>query len=211
MIPTDIQNYIEKLASPQPTYLNELERETYQKTVLPQMISGYYQGRLLSMFSKLTRPRQILEIGTFTGFSTLCLAEGLLPEGQIHTIDINDEFTVLQNKYFEKSPYRNQIKQYVGNAREIIPRLSQQFDLIFLDADKRFYPEYFKLLVAQLNRGGLLLADNVLWYGKVAHKHIIDAETQALRKYNELLLADKSFEVIILPVRDGISVARKII
>ncbi len=208
MIDKILQEYLEKFTSPQPAYLDELERETYQKTVLPQMISGSYQGRLLSLFSKLTQPQQILEIGTFTGFSTLCLAEGLATGGQIHTIDINDEFTAIQNKYFELSPYRKNIIQYTGNARELIPQFEQKFDLVFLDADKRFYPEYFKLIVPKLKKGGLLLADNVLWYGKVMNPAVQDAETSALRTYNQILVNDNRFEVIILPVRDGISVAR---
>ena len=208
MIDKILQEYLEKFTSPQPAYLDELERETYQKTVLPQMISGRYQGRLLSLFSKLVQPQRILEIGTFTGFSTLCLAEGLATGGQIHTIDINDEFTAIQNKYFELSPYRKNIIQYTGNARELIPQFEQKFDLVFLDADKRFYPEYFKLIVPKLKKGGLLLADNVLWYGKVMNPAVQDAETSALRTYNQILVNDNRFEVIILPVRDGISVAR---
>jgi len=206
--PGNIQKYIEFFSSPQPELLNQLEKETYQKTVLPQMISGAYQGRLLSLISKLIKPESILEIGTFTGFSTLCLAEGLKENGKIHTIDKNDEFLNIQNKYFELSGYRNQIKQYLGNAREIIPQLDETFDLVFLDADKRYYPEYFDLILPKIKKGGVLLSDNVLWYGKVTDPEIKDAETTALKKYNELLLNDPRVEVIILPVRDGISLAK---
>jgi len=205
----DIQAYIEKWATPQSDLLHNLERETYQKTVLPQMISGEYQGRLLSLFSKLKQPQQILEIGTFTGFATLCLAEGLAKNGTIHTIDKNDEYLALQNKYFEQSKYRSQIKQYTGNAREIIPAFTQKFDLVFLDADKRYYPDYFEMILPKMNPGALLLSDNVLWYGKVTQTaRANDAETLALQKYNEILANDSRVEVLILPVRDGISVAR---
>jgi predicted O-methyltransferase YrrM len=179
--PGNIQKYIEFFSSPQQELLNQLEKETYQKTVLPQMISGAYQGRLLSLISKLIKPESILEIGTFTGFSTLCLAEGLKENGKIHTIDKNDEFLNIQNKYFELSGYRNQIKQYLGNAREIIPQLDETFDLVFLDADKRYYPEYFDLILPKIKKGGVLLSDNVLWYGKVTDPEIKDAETTALK------------------------------
>ncbi len=210
MINEDIKEYIEVFSSPAPDYLKELERETYIKTVLPQMISGEYQGRLLSMFSKLVRPLNILEVGTFTGYSALCLAEGLAPGGKLHTIDINEEYKYLQDKYFKKSGYRDQIIQYTGNAMEIIPQMDIKFDLIFLDADKKNYPAYYELVLPKLKKGGLLLADNVLWYGKVADPQINDPETDALRKYNEILVNDPAMEVIILPVRDGISLARKL-
>ena len=206
--PGNIQEYIELFSTPQPELLNQLEKETYQKTVLPQMISGAYQGRLLSFISKLINPESILEVGTFTGFATLCLAEGLKKNGKIHTIDKNDEFLQIQNKYFELSGYRDNIKQYLGNARDIIPELNETFDLVFLDADKRYYPDYYNLILPKIKTGGLLLADNVLWYGKVTDPEITDAETLALKKYNELLLNDPRVEVIILPVRDGISIAR---
>ena len=203
-----IQSYIEQNASPQQDLLNELEKETYQKTVLPQMISGRYQGRILSMFSKLIRPKNILEVGTFTGFSTLCLAEGLATDGTIHTIDKNDEFQPLQQKYFERSPYHKQIKTYLGNALEWIPQLNFKFDLAFIDADKKNYPAYFEMILPKMNQGGLILADNVLWYGKVTNPDAKDAESLALKQYNETQAKDPRVEVFILPVRDGISVAR---
>jgi len=208
MLSTKIKDYIENFSTPQSKLLDALEKETYQKTVLPQMISGAYQGRLLSLFSKIIQPQQILEVGTFTGFSTLCLAEGLSPNGMIHSIDKNDEYLSIQNKYFELSGYRKQIKQYTGDARELIPQLSYQFDIAFIDADKRNYPAYFEMIIPKMTRGGLIIADNVLWYQKVADPQVQDAETTALRLYNEVLSKDKRVEVIILPVRDGISVAR---
>ncbi len=211
MINDKIQDYIENFSDTPPLYLQELEKETYQKTVLPQMISGAYQGRLLSLISKLKQPENILEIGTFTGYATLCLAEGLQVNGLVHTIDINDEFKYLQDKYFENSGYKNQIKQYLGNALDIIPKMNNEFDLIFLDADKKNYPQYLEIILPKLKKGGLLLADNVLWYGKVADKQISDIETNAIRKFNEMIKNHSDLEVIILPVRDGVSVVRKIV
>ena len=208
IINENIQEYIESLVSPQSELLAKLEKETYQKTVLPQMISGHYQGRLLSLLSKLIQPKTILEVGTFTGYATLCLAEGLPADGKIITIDKNEEFKVIQDKYFELSPYRSQINQLLGNAREIIPGLNKKFDLVFIDADKRYYPEYYDMLLPKMNKGGLILADNVLWYGKVVQENAKDAETTALKKYNDILSQDERVEVLILPVRDGISVAR---
>ncbi len=199
--------YIENLTTPQSELLAALERETYQKTVLPQMISGHYQGRLLSLLSRLKQPKKILEIGTFTGYATLCLAEGLPPDGQILTIDKNDEFQAIQNKYFEQSAYRKQIHQIIGNARDIIPKLDATFDLVFLDADKRYYPQYFELILPKMTKGGLLISDNVLWYGKVVEPEPKDAETKAIKHFNELLADDPRVESLILPVRDGLSVA----
>jgi predicted O-methyltransferase YrrM len=208
IIDENIQEYIEIFNSKQSELLDDLVKETYQKTVLPQMISGAYQGRLLSLLSKIIRPKNILEVGTFTGFATLCLAEGLPEAGIIHTIDKNDEFVAIQNKYFQKSGFREKIKQYLGNAREIIPQMTQKFDLVFIDADKRYYPEYFEMILPKMNKGGIILADNVLWYGKVADADAKDAETNALKKYNKILAKDPRVEVLILPVRDGISMAR---
>jgi predicted O-methyltransferase YrrM len=208
IIDENIQEYIEIFNSKQSELLDDLVKETYQKTVLPQMISGAYQGRLLSLLSKIIRPKNILEVGTFTGFATLCLAEGLSDAGIIHTIDKNDEFVAIQNKYFKKSGFREKIKQYLGNAREIIPQMTQKFDLVFIDADKRYYPEYFEMILPKMNKGGIILADNVLWYGKVADADAKDAETNALKKYNKILAKDSRVEVLILPVRDGISMAR---
>ena len=209
MIDKNILEYIEAFSTPAPEYLKELERETYIKTVLPQMISGEFQGRLLSLISKIHKPNQILEIGTFTGYSTLCLAEGLDEDGQIHTIDVNEELKEIQDFYFNKSGYRNKIIQHQGNAMEIIPTLNKQFDLIFLDADKKNYPYYLELILPKLQKGGLLISDNVLWYGKVSDPDINDPETDALRNFNRLVKENPALEVLILPVRDGISIARK--
>jgi len=206
MIEPNIQNYIEQFSTEPPKYLKDLEKETYQKTVLPQMISGSYQGRLLSLISKLKHPENILEIGTFTGYATLCLAEGLRANGLVHTIDINDEFRYLQDKYFEISGYKNRIKQYFGNALEIIPEMDLSFDLVFLDADKKNYPEYLNIILPKIKKGGILLADNVLWYGKVVDTQARDAETSGIKKFNEQVKNHPDLEGVILPVRDGISV-----
>jgi len=207
IINEEVLDYIENLTSPQSELLAALERETYQKTVLPQMISGPYQGRLLSLLARIKQPQNILEVGTFTGYATLCLAEGLPPDGQIISIDKNDEFQAIQNKYFAQSAYRKQIKQIIGNAREVISDLPETFDLVFLDADKRYYPQYLEMLLPKMNKGGLLIADNVLWYGKVLEPQPKDAETQAIKQYNEMLADDDRVEAIILPVRDGLSIA----
>jgi len=210
MINKDILAYIEAFSAQAPAYLKELERETYIKTVLPQMISGEYQGRLLSFISKIHKPNQVLEVGTFTGYSTLCLAEGLDKKGKIHTIDINEELKEIQHKYFKKSGYKDKIITYTANALDLIPKLDISFDLVFLDADKKNYPAYFELIFPKLKKGGILIADNILWYGKVPKTEIKDPETNALRKYNRILKENPAMEVIILPVRDGISIARKV-
>ncbi len=208
MIPDNLEDYITRLAPPVSPLLAALERETYQKMVFPQMISGHYQGRLLSLIAKIHQPKLILEVGTFTGYATLCLAEGLASDGKIITIDKNDEFKALQDKYFEASGYRSQIEQLTGNARDLIPELNQDFDLVFLDADKRYYPQYLEMLLPKISSGGLLIADNVLWYGKVLDASAKDAETMAIKKYNQMVAAHLKLESLILPVRDGLSIAR---
>jgi predicted O-methyltransferase YrrM len=174
------------------------------------MISGAYQGRLLSLISKIINPKKILEIGTFTGYSTLCLAEGLDENGQIHTIDVNEELYDLQRKYFKKSPFNDNITQHLGNALDIIPKLDQEFDLIFLDADKINYPKYLELLINKLKKGGVLLSDNVLWDGKVLNEiSQNDISTKAIVEYNKLLNNKLEMDSVILPIRDGITISRK--
>lgn len=205
-----IEDYIIEHSEKEPELLQELNRETNQKILQPRMLSGHFQGRLLSMISKLIRPKYILEIGTYTGYSALCLAEGLAKDGELHTIDINEELFDFQKKYFERSDYKDQIKQHLGNAVEIIPELKKQFDLIFIDADKPNYPLYFQLCLEKLNKNGLLISDNVLWSGKVAEPlEKEDEATAALLKYNKLLAEDPGLETIILPVRDGLTLSRK--
>ncbi|QTD36319.1 class I SAM-dependent methyltransferase [Polaribacter batillariae] len=208
-LPEKIDNYIVEHSQQEPKILQELTKETWQKVLNPRMLSGAFQGRVLSMISKLTTPKNILEIGTYTGYSALCLAEGLAKNGTIFTIDKNEELETLQNKYFEKSEYRNQIKQLVGNALEIISTINEKFDLVFIDADKSNYINYFHLIIDKMNSGGIILSDNVLWSGKVVEKlDPKDTDTKVLLAYNKLLNEDTRIESILLPIRDGLTVSR---
>jgi len=207
-----ISDYIDKHSENEPELLQELNRETWQKILQPRMLSGHYQGRVLSLLSKLIRPKKILEIGTYTGYSALCLAEGLQEDGILHTIDINEELFDFQTKYFSKSEYSKNIKQHLGDALEIIPTLEGPFDLVFIDADKSNYPNYFNIVVDLMSPGGLLISDNVLWSGKVLEKvKKDDIDTAALIKYNNLLKDDKRIETVILPIRDGLTLSRKVV
>lgn len=209
-LPEEIDRYVELHSEPEPELLQQLNRETHLKVLQPRMLSGGYQGRVLSMISKLVNPRNILEIGTYTGYSALCLAEGMQAAGELHTIDINEELYDLQRKYFDRSPFGNQIRQHLGNALEIIPKLNMMFDLIFIDADKGNYPHYFELVMDKLNSGGIILSDNVLWSGKVTEPvKADDIETKALIEYNTLLKGDNRIETVILPIRDGLTISRK--
>ena len=206
-----LDEYLISNSQNEPSLLNELYRETNLKILQPRMISGPYQGRLLSLISKIINPTNILEIGTYTGYSTLCLCEGLKENGEIHTIDINEELISIQNKYFNRSNYRNKIHQYLGNALEIIPKLDNKFDLIFLDADKNNYPSYLEIVVDKLKIGGVLLSDNVLWNGKVLNEiSSKDVSSKAIDEYNKKLNKCKNMESVILPVRDGLTISRKV-
>ncbi|MBE9488904.1 MAG: O-methyltransferase, partial [Bacteroidetes bacterium] len=181
-----------------------------QKIMLPRMLSGHFQGRVLSMISKLVNPKNILEIGTYTGYSALCLAEGIQTSGELHTIDINEELYDIQRKYFDKSEYGHQIHQHLGNALEVIPKLNKTFDLIFIDADKENYSNYFNCVIDKLNSGGIILSDNVLWSGKVIDTLLPDdISTKALIEYNTLLKNDERIETVLLPIRDGLTISRK--
>lgn len=208
-LPENIDNYVVAHSQEEPKILQELTKETWQKVLNPRMISGAYQGRILSMISKLIQPKNVLEIGTFTGYSALSIAEGLPKDGTLFTIDRNEELAELQQKYFNKSRYTNQLKSYVGNAIEIIPTLHQKFDLVFIDADKSNYTNYFHLIIGKMNSGGIILSDNVLWYGKVAEKaDEKDEDTIALQAYNTLLNTDDRLETVMLPIRDGLTISR---
>ena len=208
-LPEKIDDYVISHSQNEPQILQELSKETWQKVLNPRMLSGAFQGRVLSMISKLVQPKNVLEIGTYTGYSALCIAEGLHPEGKIYTIDKNEELETLQEKYFEKSGYQNQIQQYVGNALEIIPTLDVKFDLVFIDADKSNYINYFHLIIDKMNSGGIILSDNVLWSGKVVEKlDPKDIDTKVLLEYNKLLNSDERIETVLLPIRDGLTVSR---
>lgn len=210
--PKEIDDYVVKHSEDEPELLQQLTRETYQKILQPRMLSGHYQGRVLSIISKLINPKNILEIGTYTGYSALCLAEGIQALGELHTIDINEELADFQRKYFDKSDYGKQIYQHLGNALEIIPDLDLKFDLIFIDADKDNYTNYFNIIIDKLNTGGIILSDNVLWSGKILETTFKkdDTSTPALIKYNKLLKEDKRIETVVLPIRDGLTISRKI-
>lgn len=209
-IPEELETYVTDHSENEPELLRQLSRETHQKILQPRMLSGHYQGRLLSLLSKLVKPKNILEIGTYTGYSALCLAEGMQPLGELHTIDIDEELFDFQRKYFDKSGYGKQIFQHLGNALEIIPKLDMTFDLIFIDADKENYPNYFRAVISKLNVGGVVLSDNVLWSGKVTEPlKDDDLATKALLEYNALLKGDNRIETVLLPIRDGLTISLK--
>lgn len=208
-LPDNIDQYAIEHTQAEPKLLQELSRETWLKILAPRMLSGHFQGRVLSMLSKLVQPKHILEIGTYTGYSALCLAEGMQKEGILHTIDVNEELYDLQRKYFDRSPWGSQIVQHLGNALEVIPTLDVQFDLVFIDADKRNYPAYLEMLLPILPTGAVILSDNVLWSGKVVEKvQEDDLDTQALLKYNTQLNEDKRLATVLLPIRDGLTISR---
>ena len=205
-----IEDYIRKNSSKEPEILKDLNKETYLKVLNPRMLSGHIQGRFLSIITKLIKPKKILEIGTYTGYSAICMAEGLIENGIIHTIDINEELVSIQNKYFKKSKCNNSITQHVGDARNIIKNINEEFDVVFLDADKENYIEYYELVIEKVKKGGLIIADNVLWTGKVVEPEKDDDElTQYLIDFNKMINEDDRVENIILPLRDGLNVILK--
>ena len=203
-----ILEYSIKNSDPPSNLLNDLERETNLKILQPRMLSGNFQGRFLSFLSKILKPKSVIEIGTYTGYSALCIAEGLDPNGVIHTIDNNEELTYIQNKYFEKSNYRSNIKQYTDDAIEILPKLNITFDFAFIDADKINYINYFEIIIKKMKKGGLIVSDNVLWSGKVLEENSQDEETEMLKKFNSMLKKDKRITNLIVPLRDGLSISQ---
>jgi len=205
----EINEYSLSHTEKEPKILSELNRETWANVMMPRMLSGHLQGRILSMFSKMINPKNILEVGTYTGYSALCMAEGIQNDGTLHTIDINEETTSIAKRYFQKSKYSKNIKHHIGNALSIIPNLKANFQLAFIDADKENYCAYFDLILDKLDLNGYIIADNVLWSGKVAQESK-DKETKAIDKYNKKVLNNASFETILIPVRDGLMVSRKI-
>lgn len=208
-LPKIIDEYVVAHSQDEPKLLQQLNKETWQKILAPRMLSGHYQGRVLALLSKIVQPKSILEIGTYTGYSALCLAEGIVDKGTLHTIDSNEELVDFQKKYFDKSAYKNRIKQYLGNALDIIPTIEGHFDLVFIDADKSNYSNYFNLVIEKMNKGGIILSDNVLWSGKVTEiPDPKDEDTKALIAYNNLLKKDPRIETILLPIRDGLTISR---
>ena len=205
-----LAEYLSQNSDKEPEILSKLNKETHQKILQPRMLSGHIQGRFLSLISKIKSPLQILEIGTYTGYGTLCLAEGLATNGKIFTIDRNEELINIQNKYFEESGNRDKIVQLTGSAIDILMNLDENFDLIFIDADKENYIKYFEIVSKKLNPNGIIISDNVLWSGKVVEESDNDQETNTLKKFNSLLSKDERFETIILPLRDGLSISRLI-
>lgn len=205
----DLEDYVAAHSQAEPELLAQLNKETYQKILLPRMLSGHFQGRVLSMLSKLIRPTSILEIGTYTGYATLCLCEGMQENGIVHTIDIKEELVDFQRKYFDKSPWGSQIVQHLGEAVDIIPTIETKFDLVFIDADKENYLNYYELIVPKMNQGGIILSDNVLWSGKVVEPlKEGDLSTKVLLEYNQRLNTDPRVETVLLPIRDGLTVSR---
>ena len=203
-----LADYLNKNSEKEPEILSQLSIETHQKILQPRMLSGHIQGRFLSFISKIKSPEKILEIGTYTGYSTICLAEGLSKNGKIDTIDKNEELIKIQNKYFEKSGFRNKIIQHTGNALDILKNLNEKYDIIFIDADKENYINYFNQVSNKLSKNGIIISDNVLWSGKVLDSNQMDEETATLVQFNKIINDDKRFKSIILPIRDGISISR---
>ena len=204
----EMDRYLEDTASAEPEILKRLRKETFQKTTQPHMISGYLQGRFLSLVSKMISPKNILEIGTFTGYAALCLAEGLQKDGKLTTLDINEDLAYLPQKYFAQSEFASQIDFKLQDAKEFLKNSSETFDLIFIDADKEHYPEYLQLVKPRMKSGSVLMIDNVLWYGKVLDEKG-NKQTEQIKLVNKIVAEDADFENVILPLRDGIHLVRK--
>ena len=210
-LPQDIADYADNHTSAEPQLLQKLNRDTYANVLAPRMLSGNLQGRTLSFLSKLIKPKYILEIGTYTGYSAICMAEGLQADGELHTIDVNEELETRILSYFDASDYKNQLHLHIGDALEIIPTLNHPFDLVFIDADKENYANYYDLLIDKLPSGAVIIADNVLWSGKVIEAKELekDIETKALDAFNKQIQNDERVENVLLPIRDGLMVVRK--
>lgn len=203
-----IDAYCEAHTTPQSELLYQLERETYLKTLAPQMASGHLQGQLLTMLCQLIQPKIALEIGTFTGYAALCIARGLPEDGRLHTIEVNEEIEYISSKYIQQSGFAPRIKTYLGDAKDIVPTLPYPFDFVFIDAGKKDYANHFDLVIDKVSSGGIILADNVLWSGKVA-EHKLDKATKVLHDFNEKIQQDERVENVLLPIRDGLMVIRK--
>jgi predicted O-methyltransferase YrrM len=209
-IDAKLDQYVCAHSENEPSVLAELNRETHVNVLQPRMLSGHFQGRVLSMLSHMIQPKKILEIGTYTGYSALCLAEGLVENGELITIDINEELEDLVRKYIDKSNASEKIKVLIGDAMELIPTLTETFDLVFIDADKRNYANYYHLIFDKVNAGGYIIADNVLWSGKVVNQpEKMDEETRLIMEFNKLIHEDERVQEVLLPIRDGLLIARK--
>ena len=204
-----IDDYSVEHTSSETPLLEKIHRETHLEVLRPRMLSGPFQGRLLSMFSKMLRPHRVLEIGTYTGYSALCLAEGLSEKGVLYTLDINAELEDRVREYFKESEYHHKIDFRIGAANELIPQINEPWDLVFIDADKTNYLNYYQMVISSVRSGGYVIADNVLWSGKVVDYKMDDPDTVALRAFNNFLSTDPRVEVVLLPIRDGLMLARK--
>lgn len=205
----EMDRYLENHTSSEPEILKRLRKETFQKTTQPHMLSGSLQGRFLAILSKMSNPKNILEIGTFTGYATLCLAEGLTREGKITTLDVNEELAYLPRKYFLESEFSSQIDFQLKDAKVFLKETDEVFDFVFIDADKENYVEYFKLIRAKIKSGAVIIFDNVLWYGKVLEENSKQKSTLIIQELNEMVSKDEDFENLILPLRDGLHLIRK--
>ncbi len=206
-----LEEYILSHIDGESDYLKALYRDTHVKLLRPRMASGHLQGRMLHLFVEMIRPKRILEIGTYSGYSALCLAEGLPEDGMLHTIEINDEQEDFTRPWLENSPWRHQIQMHIGNAMDIIPTLGETFDLVFVDGDKRIYLDYYHLVMKHLNVGGYIIADNTLWDGHVLEEpHPTDKQTQGIIAFNDYVAQDPRVEKVIIPLRDGLTIIRKI-
>lgn len=208
LVSPEIERYIDEHCSPEPRALAELNRKTYADVLMPNMLSGKVQGQFLKFLSQMLRPRRVLEIGTFTGYAAICLAEGLSDDGKLITIDVNEELEGLVRNYVEKAGLQNKIVQLIGNAADLIPTLDETFDLVFIDADKQNYPLYYDLVFDKVRSGGFILADNVLWSGKIIEENK-DKDTRKLAEFNDKVQHDERVENVIISIRDGIMMARK--
>lgn len=206
----ELDDYVCNHSENEPEYLSELNRKTHLEVLQPRMLSGHFQGRVLSMMSHMIQPKRILEIGTYTGYSALCLAEGLTEDGVLITIDVNEELEEMVSSFVGKSGMKNKIRHIIGDAMEIIPSLDEEFDIVFIDADKRNYINYYKLVFDKVKKGGYIIADNVLWSGKVLKEYDkLDKSTQIIMDYNALIHDDERVQEVLLPIRDGLMIARK--
>ncbi len=209
-IDQQLDDYVVEYTSDESPVLYELNRQTHLNVMQPRMLSGHFQGRVLSMFSKMIQPHRILEIGTYTGYSAICMAEGLQENGKLITIDVNPELEEMVNSYIEKSGFADKIECRIGNALSVIPELEEVFDIVFIDADKGNYVNYYNAVFEKVRSGGYIIADNVLWSGKVLQDYeSLDKDTRVIMDYNKMVKEDVRVEVVLFPIRDGLSVARK--